>query len=217
MNKRFRLFNKVIIILIISDFFLNLGWGLMAPVFAIFIVQRVALGSIAEAATVAGFSSFIFWTIKSILQIPIGRYLDRNHGEIDDFWFMLAGTFMMVFVPIGYLFSSHPIHIYLLQGFYAIAAALMFPSWSAIFTRHIDKDREAFEWGSHSTVLGSAAGVAGGIGGITVAFFGFNFVFIFVSVFTLFATAMLLLVREDISPRDKNTPRVPVEKPAMKP
>ena len=126
MGKKIRLFNKVIIILIISDFFLNMGWGLMAPVFAIFIVQKVALGSIAQAATVAGFSSFIFWTIKSILQIPIGKYLDRNHGEIDDFWFMVIGTFMMAFVPLGYVFSSQPWHIYLLQMFYLLKKNLFY-------------------------------------------------------------------------------------------
>lgn len=213
----YKLFNKVIIILITSDFFLNLGWGLMAPIFAIFIVQNIAFGSIAEAARVAGFSSLIFWTVKSTLQIPIGRYLDKNRGEVDDFWFMVLGSFMMVFVPIGYLFASQPWHIFLLQMFYATAAAINFPSWSAIYTRHIDKGREAFQWGAHSTFLGFGAGIAGGIGGIAVSLFGFTLVFIFVSVFTLFSTALLLLVREDISPRNKKIPRLPVERTAMKP
>lgn len=211
-NKKFSLFNKIIITLIASDFFLNLGWGLMAPVFAIFIVQNVAFGSTAEAAKVAGFASLIFWTVKSILQIPIGRYLDKNHGEIDDFWFMVVGTFMLSLVPLGYLASSKPWHIFALQAFYATAAAINFPSWAAIFTRHIDKGREAFEWGSHSTFLGLAAGVAGGIGGLAVAAFGFTAVFVFVSIFTFIAALCLFIVRNDISPRDKVTPRVPIER-----
>jgi len=208
----YKIFNKIIIVLIASDFLFNLGWGLMAPIFAIFLFQNVALENISEAAKIAGFASLIFWIVKSLLQIPIGHYLDKNHGEIDDFWFMVTGTFMMAFVPIGYLFSTQPWHIYLLQVFYAIAAAINIPSWSAIFTRHIDKGKEAFQWGSRSTFLGLAAGTAGGVGGIAVAFFGFKLVFIFVSLFTLLSAFLLLVVRNDISPKNKSIPRIPVER-----
>ena len=49
-----KLINKIIKVLIVSDFFLNLGWGLMGPVFAIFIVQNITIGSISEAAKIAG-------------------------------------------------------------------------------------------------------------------------------------------------------------------
>ncbi|KKQ51332.1 MAG: hypothetical protein US72_C0018G0024, partial [Microgenomates group bacterium GW2011_GWC1_38_12] len=96
----------------------------------------------------------------------------------------LLATFMMALVPIGYLLSSQPWHIYALQVFYAVAAAVNFPSWSAIFTRHIDPGKEAMEWGTHSTLSGIGVGIAGGIGGIAVAAFGFAAVFIFVSTFT---------------------------------
>src|SRR3989344_6400505 len=168
------LINRIVKMLIVSDFFLNSGWGLMGPIFAIFIVKNIATGSVSEAAKVAGFAALSFWIVKSLLQIPIGRYLDKNHGEKDDYFFMIAGTFMMAFVPIGYLFSSQPWHIYALQVFYAVAASINFPSWSAIFTRHIDEGREAMEWGTHSTFSGLGIGIAGGIGGIAVATFGFS-------------------------------------------
>ena len=132
-----KLFNKIIKLLILSDFFLNLGWGFMGPIFAIFLVQQVAFSNIAQGAKIAGFAALCFWITKSLLQIPIGRYLDKNHGEVDDFWFMFIGTCMMALVPLGYLFSTEAWHIYVLQIFYAMAAAINFPSLSAIFTLHI--------------------------------------------------------------------------------
>lgn len=184
----------------------------MGPVFAIFIVQNVAVGSTAQAAQIAGFSSLIYWLVKSVLQIPIGNYLDRNHGEIDDFWFMTIGTFILALIPLGYIFATQPWHIYFLQVIYGIGAAINFPSWSAIFTRHIDKGKEAAEWSAHSTYLGFAAGIAGGLGGIAVAFFGFNLVFIFVSAFTFLAGILLLIIKNDISPIDKNVVRIPIER-----
>jgi predicted MFS family arabinose efflux permease len=207
-----KIINKIIKVLIISDFFLNSGWGLMGPVFSIFIVKNIALNSISEAVQVAGFASLFYWITKSILQIPVGSFLDKNHGEKDDFWFMTISTFMMAFVPIGYLFSTQPWHIFVLQIFYGIAAAINLPSWSAIFTRHIDKGREAAEWSIHSTVLGMGAGVAAGVGGLAVASFGFSQVFIFVSIFTVVSAFLLLLIKKEISPYNKEVIRIPVER-----
>jgi MFS family permease len=212
-----KIINKIIKVLITSDFFLNLGWGLVGPVFAIFIVQNITVGSSSEAARVAGFASLSYWAVKSLLQIPIGKYLDKNHGEKDDFWFMVTGTFIAGFIPIGYLFSSAPWHIYLLQMIYAVGMSMAFPSWLAIFTRHIDKGKEALEWGMESTFLGAGAGIAGGVGGIVAATFGFNVVFIFVSGFTFLSSLLLLFIRKDISPKDKETKIVPPIRPFIEP
>lgn len=190
--------NKVIKILISSDFVFNSGWGLLAPVFAIFLVQKIAVGDPVEGAKVAGFASLTYWTVKSFLQIPIGRYLDRNHQEKDDFWFMFLGTFLAGLTPFGYLISSLPWHIYAFQVIHAFGMAMVIPSWSAIFTRHIDKGKEAFEWGLRSTSLGFGAGFAGAIGGILAGLFGFKIIFILVGTFTMVSAILLLLIKEEI-------------------
>ena len=201
--------NKFIRILISSDFVLHSGWGLLAPVFAIFLVQKIAVGSMVEGARIAGFASLIYWLIKSVLQIPIGSYLDKNHGEKDDFWFMVLGTFLTGIIPFGYLISSQAWHIYAFQALHGVGMAMVIPSWYAIFTRHIDKGKEAFEWGLRSTSLGFATGAAGAIGGILVAIFGFEIIFILVGTFTMIAVLLLLLIHKEISPKDKLSPSIP--------
>ena len=200
--------NKVIKILITSDFVLNSGWGLLAPVFAIFLVEKIAFGDLVEGAKIAGFAALTYWIIKSILQIPIGRYLDKNHGEKDDFWFMVLGTFLTGLTPFGYLISSLPWHIYGCQVLHAIGMAMVVPSWSAIFTRNIDKGKEAFEWGIESTSLGLGAGLSGAIGGILVAIFGFKIIFIAAGILTLISTFLLLWIHKEIAPRDKLFPYI---------
>ncbi len=199
--------NRIIKIFIASDLALNWGWGLLGPVFAIFIVQNITAGSATEAAKIAGFATLTYWMVKSSLQIPIGKYLDRNHGEKDDFWFMVIGMFITGLVPFGYLFASLPWHIYICQALHAIGMSLVVPSLSAIFTRHIDKGKEAFEWGTRSTVVGYAIGISGAIGGILVAFLGFKIIFIMVGIFTMVSTALLLLIHKEISPKDRLFPR----------
>ncbi|MFQ6049598.1 MAG: MFS transporter [Candidatus Paceibacterales bacterium] len=201
--------SKVIKILISSDVVFHGAWGFLGPVFAIFLVQKIAIGNPAEGAKIAGFASLTYWLVKSSLQIPIGRYLDKNHGEKDDFWSMVLGTFLTGVTPFGYLISSQAWHIYSFQVIHAIGMAMVIPSWSAIFTRHIDEGKEAFEWGLRSTSLGFGAGIAGAVGGILAALFGFKALFILVGSFTMISAALLLLIHKEISPKDKLFPRIP--------
>lgn len=201
--------NKVIKTLIVSDFFLNSGWGLLSPVFAIFLVQQIATGSLTEGAKIAGFASLIYWIVKSSLQIPIGQYLDKKYGEKDDFWFMVVGTFFTGLTPFGYLISSLTWHIYGFQVLHAFGMAMVIPSWSAIFTRHIDRGKEAFEWSIRSTSLGFGAGISGAIGGILAAIFGFKVIFVLVGAFTMLSVALLLLIQKEIASRETLFPKIP--------
>lgn len=209
--------NKIIKILITSDFILNLGWGLVSPILAIFIVENITSRGPLEAAKIAGFASLFYWITKSILQVPIGHYLDKKHGEKDDFWFMVIGTFLAAFVPIGYLFSSVPWHIYLLQILHATGMSMAFPSWLAIFTRHIDKGREAFEWSMESTFLSAGAGIAGGLGGVLVGIFGFNIIFILVSILNIISAVLLIFIKKDVSFKSEDTIRIVPVRPFIEP
>ena len=212
-----KLFNKIIKILITSDFFLNLGWGLLSPIFAIFILEKITDGDSLRAVEVAGFSALFYWITKSIFEIPIGWFLDKKYGEKDDFWFMVIGTFITAVVPIGYLFSYVPWHIYFFQIIHAMGMAMALPSWLAIFTRHIDKGKEAFEWSIETTSIGAGAGIAGGIGGLIAASFGFKVVFVFVSSLTFFSAVLLMFVKNSIYPKSKESGAMHIEKPVVGP
>lgn len=212
-----KIINGLVKVLITSDFFLNLGWGLLSPIFAIFILERIAAGDSSKAVEIAGFAALFYWITKSIFEIPIGWFLDKKYGEKDDIWFMAVGTFITALVPIGYLFSSTAWHIYLFQVVHAVGMAMALPSWLAIFTRHIDKGKEAFEWGIETTSIGMGAGIAGGAGGLVTAFFGFKVLFIFVSLLTLFSAVLLLMVKNEVYPRSKEAGAIPVEKPVVEP
>jgi len=188
--------NKIIKVLIGSDIFLNTGWGFLGPVFAVFILRNIQGGDV----KIIGYSAMIYWFSKSLLQLPIARYLDKYGGENDDFYFLLLGMFLTGFVPLGYLISSQPFHIYLFQVLHALGMAMVIPPWNAIFTRHLDKNNIAFEWTLDSTALGISIGIAGGIGGVLVAKVGFKSVFLLASIFTFLAGILLISIRKDLLP-----------------
>lgn len=187
-------FNKIIRVLIFSDFIIYSAWGLIAPIFAVFLLDSIK----GADASVAGIAAGIYWLTKSLFQMPIGKFLDRNNGERDDYWFMVIGTFIASLIPLGYLSASEPVHIYTLQVLYALGMAMVIPPWGGIFTRHIDKGREAETWGFESSLLGIGVGIAGILGGFIAKTVGFAPLFIGVSSLGLIGGALLLLIKKDI-------------------
>lgn len=187
--------NKIIKVLVIGDAFLNSGWGLVAPVFAIYIVQDIQRGDIA----VAGFAAAVYWIVKSIIQIPFAKYLDNNHGEKDDFYAVFIGLLIVSLVPLGYLVSTLPWHIYVSQVLYAVGMAMVVPAWFGLYTRHIDKGKEAYEWSVYSTSLGFIIGIFGAIGGVIASIIGFDAIFIIISFFTLIAAIIFYSLKNLIT------------------
>lgn len=202
--------NKVIKTLIMSDFLLQSGWGLIGPIFAIFLTKQIQGGNL----EMVGFVATAYWLTKSIIQPFIAKYLDKNHGERDDFQFLVAGMYVANLIPLGYIFSSQPWHIFVLEAIRGLAMACVVPTWSGIFTRHIDKGREAFSWSMESTGIGLAAGLAGAFGGLIASWLGFKLVFVLVSIFGLASSSVLLLIRHKIFLKDGFAPRLP---PSEKP
>lgn len=197
--------NKVIRILITSDFLLQSGWGLIGPIFAIFITEQIQGGSL----IIVGFITATYWITKSIVQLFIAYFLDIKKGEKDDFQFLIKGMCVANLIPFGYFFATQVYHIFILEIIRGIAMACVIPSWSAIFTRHIDKGWEAFSWSIESTSIGFAAGLAAGFGGILATIFGFKILFVLVSLFGLMSTLILLLIRDQIWPKDYFIPHFP--------
>jgi len=201
--------NKIVKVMVFSDLSLLFGWGLINPILAIYIVGSIKGGD----ARVAGIAIGIYWLAKSILQIPIARYLDENHGEKDDYYALIGGTLLASFSPLGFIFATLPWHMYALQGLHALGMAMAIPSWSGIFTRHIEKGKEAFCWGLDSSALGFGAGVAGILGGATAEIFGFIPLFIGASVLGIIAALLFLLIRKDILPKVSKEGIYPMPKP----
>lgn len=205
--------NKVMRAYIYWDFVINSAWGLLGPVFAIFLLEKIAVGNVTEGAKIAGFATLSYWITKAIIQMPISSYLDKNHGEIDDFWFYVTGVAITGLVPFGFLFAYLPWHIYALQILHAIGMSMVIPSSYAIFIRHVDEGKEAYESGLDSTLLGIGAGITGAIGGILAGYIGFQLIFILTGTFTLISTLFIFAVRGDMLPKvSRGIHRFPIHK-----
>lgn len=191
--------------MVVADFFLNGGFATISPFFAIFIIQNIAGGS----AAVAGFAAAIYWTVKSLAQLPISRWLDRTDGETDEFWALFTGYVLAAGVPIIYFFSSQPWHIYLAQGILGFLFAWAVPAWYSIFTRHLDKFRIGFEWSLQSVIaVGASTALASAGAGLLVDKFGFRIVFLIASIMIVISALLLLSIRKNIFPKREGLEKI---------
>jgi len=196
--------NKIIKFLILSDVSLAIGFGFINPIFAIFLTERIEGGNI----EVVGYAASIYWIIISLTVIPFGKYLDKNYGEKDDFWFIVIGNIFAALAVLGYIFSYLPWHIYILQIVFSLGMSMNISAYAAIFTRHIDKGRESFNWSTRASLIGIGAGVAGALGGIITSNFGFNFLFIGIIVFVLISALIPFVIYRRICPKNEKTIRI---------
>ena len=198
MKNWFPKLSQVILIIVIADFVLITAFGLLPPIFAVFITEQIPGGTVA----VVGFGLTIYWVTKSLLQLFVAKFIDRNHGEIDDFYFMIVGgVFNSIMVSL-YYFATEVWHIYTLEFLIGIGDAMLVPPFYAIFTRHIDKGKEGFEWSLYSSFsLGGGAALGGAVGGVLATIVGFRAMFPLVGLLSFIATIMLLFLKPYILPK----------------
>lgn len=186
--------SPVIRYLILGDVVYYAGVGLLGPIFALFIVDKIEGGS----AEIAGAAIAIFLLTKSLAQIPAGYIIDKVAGEKDDFWFMFGGLLAASVLQFMYLFVHTPFDLFLIQFLMGIALAFNFPSFMALFTRHISEKREATLWSIYYTLLDLLSAGAAAIGGILAIIFGFKIIIIAGSTIGIIGALLLLPVRNHL-------------------
>lgn len=191
--------NPVIRLLIISDTIIIGAGGLLGPIFALFIEDFIT----GSSAAVVGIAAGIYLFTKSIFQIPIAKLIDHIRGEKDDFWFMFSFTILISLMPLLYLIIHTPLQLYIVQFLIGLFTAFTFPTYMAIFTRHIDKKKEGTEWGLYFTLTDLTSAALAAAGGYIVASQGFPVLIIAVVIISLIGSLMLW----GIKPYMKKAPR----------
>ena len=184
--------NKIIKYLIYSDLVFYSGWGLISPIFAIFLLQNIIGGS----ALVVGMAAGINLITRSLLRVPFGIYADKSQRVA--YHLMIWGLLIAAIIPLGYIYSSLPAHIYILQAILGASLSMSTAGWTCLFSRHMDKGKESTEWGVDAVAVGIGPGIAGMVGGAAETYFSFVSVFIVVSIAGILGVLMLLFIKKDI-------------------
>lgn len=170
--------NRTIKLLMISDIFVLTGFGLIEPILAIFIKENLVGGTIFAA----GLASTLFLITKSTIQLPFSKYVDSHDHKVR--W-LIVGIFLISIVPFIYIFAQNINYIYVAQIIQGIGAGLAYPTWLGLWSTHLDKKHESFEWSLYSTCTGIGTAITGVAGAAIAQFVGFNYTFALVGIMSL--------------------------------
>lgn len=173
-------------VLLVTSIIFNFSLGLLGPIYAIFI-EKIG-GGILEASA----ASTTFSLVTGILILFFGRLEDHR---LNKRLMIVVGYFIHAFGILGYLFVSEVVHIYFIQAFLGIGAAILTPAFDAVYSTKADKGRESSEWAYWEGGVRIIVAVAALAGGIVATFYGFKILFIFMSAFAFlsaFVSAFLL-------------------------
>lgn len=179
--------NKTIKLLIISDIFVITGFGLIGPILAIYIKDLPGSSLFA-----VGFSSTLFLIVKSLIQLPLSKYVDKHDHKKR---LLISGTLMMALIPFMYIFATHINHVYFIQIWQGIGSALAFPTFLSLFSTNLDKKKEGFEWSLYSTLVGLGTAGSAALGAKIAEIYDFRFTFAIVGIMAMIGCFVLLFLQ----------------------
>lgn len=181
--------NRTIKLLMIADVFTVTGFGLVDPILGIYIKENLVGGTIFAA----GFASMLFLVTKCLVQLPFSRYVDRHDHKVRWLW---RGSALVAMVPFLYLIATDVKVFYAASIIMGIGSGLVYPTWLGLFSTHLDRKHESFEWSLYSTMTGLGTAASAAIGAGIAQFFGFQLTFVFVSLLSLFGVGILFTLEK---------------------
>ncbi|HLD61261.1 MAG TPA: MFS transporter [Patescibacteria group bacterium] len=179
--------NKVLRTLVLSDLFILSSFGLIQPIFAVFVLKIIPGATVSSVGLAIAIQLFT----KALLQIIVGKWSDEEKGNCRELYTLIIGSLIISVVPLGYIFASSLAALYLIQFLYGMGQALSYPSWRVMFTRYTDRNRAGYEWGVYDTVVSFGTAAAAAIGAYLVEQYSFTHLFVFVAIMSFVGTTFL--------------------------
>lgn len=160
-------------ILIAADALGTLALGMIGPIYAIF-VEKIG-GDILDV----GWAYFLFTFTSGIVLYLISKWENKvAHKEkliVIGYLINALGCFL-------YLFTDTQAKLLIVQVILGIGVAVVSPAFDSIYSHFVNSDSEASEWGAWEA-MGYFVAALGAVAGSVIAHrFGFDTLFIFMSV-----------------------------------
>jgi MFS transporter, DHA1 family, multidrug resistance protein len=163
-------------ILLWSSFLINLAAGLFGPIYAVF-VEQIGGDLITAGSAYAAFS-----IATGVLILAFSRWEDRvKHQEK----LLVAGRFLSIIGFVGYLYIQNPIHLFIVQIIFGIAASIEVPAYDSLYSKNLTKGKFASGWGIWEAMYAIVTGISAIIGGYIAQTHGFQTLFIIMLILSI--------------------------------
>lgn len=192
-------FNAVVRRFIIADLIWLAGWGLISPLFAVFVLDRIP----GATMLTVGMGAALYWILKSVIQIPVAIAIDRTSSERDDYLVLVMSLIFAGLTAFSFIMVKTVWQLYLVQAMQAVSFALYIPSWNGIFSRHLDPEHRALDFALDSGAVGIGTGIAGLLGSIIANSFGFAALFFLTALSSFIAAIIIFYSPSIVFPRSR--------------
>jgi len=157
---------------IIAETFLWASWNFIFPVLAIFIANKIGGGSV----EVAGIAASIYYVGRIIFEL-IGGNLVGGLSERRKVLVIIGSILIIGGAFIGFSFTRTVFWVYFSSGLFGAGLGFSAPARLALFSVHLDKDKEAMEWSVTDAVVLVGMALSAALGGFIAEIYGFNVLF----------------------------------------
>ena len=175
--------NPALRILLIGSMLVHIATAMLGPIYALF-VDKVG-GSLLDAS----FAGTVYAVTAGVMILFFGNISDNvKHPK----YIVVSGY---ITVGIGFLLYTQVSTIAQLiavQIITGVGEALYSPAFDKLYSEHLDKGKGGAEWGFWEAMYYFAVASGAFLGGITVFHYGFNALFIIMTVLC-FASALYIL------------------------
>lgn len=168
---------KILKFLLLSDSLFFFAGTLLTPIYALF-VQHIQ-GSVIDIGIAWSIAVFVFATLQYPFGFLADRYSKRN--------FLLMHYLGKAAVFAGLLFVTGILQLFAIEFVLGILSAAGTPAYDALYSRALERGKEARQWGIWEMATGYAAGLAGLLSAAIIYFFSFAHLFVLMALFSLLA------------------------------
>ena len=175
MGKADRL-NKSSKVLLYASFFGHFAFGLLAPIYAIY-VKNIG-GSILDI----GIAYAIFSIITGLFILFFSRtlFFQKNVRKM-----IIIGYFLMAICYFIYIFIGNPIQLFIVQIILGVGVGILEIAWDSIFSVSLSEEQAIKNWSIWSGSTNIVLGISAIIGSIIIFYFSFTLLFILMTIFSI--------------------------------
>lgn len=180
--------NPIVKAFIISEIFLWSAWHFIIPIFAIFVVNNIAGGSIQTAAS--AFS--IYLIVRVVFELISGKYLLKTQDQ-KKFSVTILGMILLSIAYFGFAVSASLFSLFFFYALAGVGLGVASPAKNSLFSMHLDKDKEPTEWSLYDAVTFLGMALATALGGFIAGQYGFTLLFFLAGITNLLGIIPYLL------------------------
>jgi len=176
--------NKRVKVLLVTNSIILLAVAMLGPIYALF-VDEIG-GSLLDASLAAG----VFALVAGVVTLLSGRRVDqvKNKGVIVIIGYLIISVGFLLYTVVDSIYS-----LLVVQVIIGLGEAVYSPAFDTLYAKHIDRKKAGYEWGMWEALNYFSLAVGAIIGGLVVTNFGFNTLFVVMSLFC-FSSAFYLYV-----------------------